>query len=180
MTTTSIDRLQVRRGKMRFLRFGNPDPVTQDNRAAPARRGLWAFPWPINDAFFTWHKWDEVLPKDLRMHPFGSPQRNRQEFIVDLADTAFDDPDQRWDARAKWIRDVGHDVLRVTSVWWDGPVWARFDRAGNVHPGDWYSFSAPTAGYLKVLRRQLTSSHASQITCGYGYSADHLEVFLPA
>ena len=57
-------KLQVRRERVLFHRLGTLKPVKQGYwKRAPAREGLWAFPWPYFSLFFAWHQYRGLAPR---------------------------------------------------------------------------------------------------------------------
>lgn len=61
-------RFEFRKGFMRFQRLG-PIKFGEQSRwsvRAPEGNGLWAFPYPHYDAFFAYHRYMDILPKELK------------------------------------------------------------------------------------------------------------------
>ncbi len=61
-------RIEVRKGYIKLLRLG---PIKHGEQSrwgdrAPERQGLWAFPYPFFDEFYAYHRWSDLLPKELR------------------------------------------------------------------------------------------------------------------
>lgn len=69
-------RLRYRGGELLMQRLGHLNAVRQDLgwsvERAPARKGIWAFPFPYFDMFYAYHKYNEVLPKELRREAMES------------------------------------------------------------------------------------------------------------
>lgn len=79
-------RLRYQGGELLFQRLGHLNAVRQDLgwsvERAPARRGIWAFPFPYFDAFYAYHKFDEVLPKKLRRAALQELNEQRDQVAV--------------------------------------------------------------------------------------------------
>lgn len=61
-------RFEVRKGFLRLQRLG-PVKFGEQSRwslRAPESNGLWAFPYPHFDAFYAYHRYMDILPKDLK------------------------------------------------------------------------------------------------------------------
>lgn len=68
-------KFEIRKGFMRFQRLG-PVKFGEQSRwsaRAPESNGLWAFPFPHFDLFYAYHRYMDLLPKELQarrpLHP---------------------------------------------------------------------------------------------------------------
>lgn len=167
-----VRRFRYRGGKLLFQRRGHLNPVRQDQGyfagRAPAPKGIWAFPFPAGDIdFYSWHKWDEVVPKHLR-----------DDILDALCDELYNCPDEEERAlhrteldalraeRERWISRQGPHVLPLRKFWYGGELYARISCPGAVRHGDWYLLSVEQ--FVTAARRLPPSN-----------SGDHLEVFIP-
>lgn len=171
LSRLGASRLVVRAGAILCQRRGAITPQDQGqgpfSGRAPEGRGVWAFPFPYNDDFFNWHKWDEILPKHLTTEAIKA---------VFLAEEHLSDEQSTttalWAARDAWIKKHG-GLLPVRRFWWEGDVWARFDRRGTTlfGPGGqglgWELLNCEE--YLRAAR------HAEPYR---SWSRDHMEIFL--
>ena len=65
-------KLVTRKGAVLFHRLGPLDFGEQSRWSrAPEKKGMWAFPYPLYDTFFTWHKYEDALPKHLKQHRYS-------------------------------------------------------------------------------------------------------------
>ena len=167
-----VRRFRYRGGKLLFQRLGHLNPVRQDRgffaNRAPARKGIWAFPWPAGDiAYYAWHKWDEVLPKSLHedvldalsdewSNCFDEGERARLRAALDALNSERED----------WIRKKGPRVLPLRKFCYSGELYARIAVPGCLRRGDWYRLSV--AQFVEAAHRYPPSN-----------SGDHLEVFIP-
>lgn len=107
-----MQRLVTRQGYVKFWRLG-PIEFGEQSRwsRAPRSRGLWAFPYPFYDLFFTWHKYMDLIPKNLR------PEHN---------------PDLEMGEQEEWVNKVGRKVLPIREFWYRGDLFTHFTPAGEV------------------------------------------------
>ena len=106
LSRLGASRLVVRAGAILCQRRGAITPQDQGqgpfSGRAPEGRGVWAFPFPYNDDFFNWHKWDEILPKHLTTEAIKA---------VFLAEEHLSDEQSTttalWAARDAWIKKHG-------------------------------------------------------------------------
>lgn len=151
-----IHKVKIRNGQVLFQRFGFLNPVHQgkwkSKGRAPARKGIWAFPWPSGDIwYFGWHKWDEVLPKHLR--------KNAEDDLIR--------GQEWWDERDRWIKTKGRQVMWIKKFYYGGEVFTHLDQDGkSVGWGCWNRM--PVLEYVKAAKKREP-----------GYGTDELEVFIP-
>jgi hypothetical protein len=186
---------------MEFLRLGYLNPVKQDRKSpAPARRGLWCFPAPHMDRFFTCHRWDDLVPKRLTYDLISEviPENFRE-----LPDQERVELGAKYDAlneeRRRWIKDaLRRNVMNVKHFRYEGWLYAHIGVDGRTRwrPGEREKYAyAPyyaqdwveihTGDLRKAVSRSLAGSK------NYLYDGkwvpntmigdvDHLEVFIPA
>ena len=164
-------RIETQQGYMKFWRLG-PIEFGEQSRwsHAPRSTGLWAFPFPFYDSFFTYHKYTDAMPKRLRE---GNYEGNYEDQL-------------------KWIKNVGRKVLPVREFWYKGDVLTHFLPNGEIggagtlsvigEPTDW------TVMDTSRLAKSITSSGADKTFGRWGTdkgqverfrsSVDHLEVFI--
>lgn len=152
-----------------FQRHGSLNFVDQRRgtmgERAPERHGLWAFPWPHHDFFYSWHKWQEVLPKHLNddafralMHGYRDADREEQaalgEKLAELREEAVE-----------WKRQH-RSILPLHEFWYEGELYAHFDPRGEPTAVDvWYLMTAKRLAEIVEAQHKLW---------------DHgLEVFIP-
>lgn len=98
-----------RNGWVKMWRFG---PVKfqkqgQVRNRAPRKTGLWAFPYPIFDLYYAYHKYAEHMPKGL--YDSGTPE----------------------DVES-WIKNKGKNVLRMSEFWYKGDVYTHLNQKGDL------------------------------------------------
>lgn len=154
-------KIVVRNGYMKFLRLGPVKFGKQDRWAqAPQKRGLWAFPYPFYDEFFTYHRYQDLLPKQLHrenLDPYDSP----------------------YDKQDEWINRVGKKVVRVREFWYSGYLYTHFN--GNIpHQLGWNLMSTDrlAATIRKSGGSHLYEKHQDGRVSVAATSVDHLEVFI--
>ena len=173
--------LRVRRGAVLFWRLGPIEFGPQERWSrAPESRGLWAFPWPYMDSFFTAHKYFDLLPKHLQTrrdrdrseevapwapaHPSGyvtpsgaTPLQVEFSEDGDLLHGVEVRPAFQ-DEREEWVRTVGMKVLPLRKFWYEGELYSHIDRQGRIGNAgtlwgetDWYSLDA--VAFAAAVRR---------------------------
>ena len=152
----------IRSGYVKFWRLG-PVEFGEQSRwgRAPRSRGLWAFPYPFYDSFFTYHKYLDLLPKSL------------QGEGVD------------WEEREKWINTVGRKVLPIREFWYQGDVFTHFLPNSDIRSSEDYRFTSWSVMDAAKLTRVISSNGADKAFYRSGdkvlkvqSSVDHLEVFI--
>ena len=163
---------KVQGNRVLFQRLGSLSPQRQNppvGRKAPVSRGLWAFPYPLFDLFFAFHQYEQHLPKRL--------QRSALRALEDDTLQA-----QRWSEREAALQRV-QQRIRPKTFWYEGPLYARISPCGrHTSTSEWWLYPSAKE-LLKVLRGQLYTLYRwspESSLCRIRYSADHLEVFIPA
>ncbi len=156
----------VRNGYMKFWRLG-PIEFGEQSRwgRAPKSRGMWAFPYPFYDVFFTYHKYLDLLPKRLK-----------------------DEKDVTYEEQEQWIKTVGRKVLPIREFWYRGDVYTHFTPSGAVaDPGTLSGKTDWSITDVTRLKKFITSSGGNSSLYRYAEnekpvkvrtSVDHLEVFI--
>jgi hypothetical protein len=168
--------LQVRRGEMKFRRLGAVNAVRQRSGSrAPARHGVWAFPWPLFDMYYAVHKFETVLPKRLRM-------RTGFDEVIVPAEDQLPQTDEDWAAfwqgRDAWMREHGLQVLPIRDFWWSGPVYAHLNRSGEyVGMGEWELLSVRE--FEVAVRRHIAGLGRHRSFRARSYELGVFEVFIP-
>lgn len=190
---------QLRNGFMKFTRLGPPKLVKQKNNdRAPESYGMWAFPWPYFDHFFTDHRYDKLLPKHLQGGYPRDPEYFRHidtdEKIKSLEGFGKDEygfyddlyVDESWnDERNEWIKTVGRKIEKPKSFWYSGPVYThiRSDKSISyslfeiLDPHEEWNLTDTHDLYHRILRVGGNRSRQGNVT--FRTSVDHLEVFIP-
>lgn len=167
--------LQLVDGRLPLTRFGPLTPQRQTHASAPARRGVYAFPFvPGGDLwYFAGHRWDRLVPKRLR-----------RASISEVAER------DGWDAasvlsheRDEWIRAHSRQFAPKEFTY-DGVMYTRMLPDGTVighpdfDPDGWYPLNVEE--YVKAARRAVPGIDRSRTGTGIQHwSTDHLEVFIP-
>jgi hypothetical protein len=158
-------KLQVRFGRVLFQRLGTLKPVKQNYWVrAPAREGLWAFPWPYFSEFFTAHQYTAIKP--------GRFERLK----TDASDEALRDEYHRWRT------EVAPRVLPIRRFWFDGSLFTHVDRRGRDLGLDRWERVAATDFAERAARYLLRASlHDDRRTPRVPniFDAETLEVFIP-
>lgn len=121
---------------MRLQRLGALNAVRQRRGSrAPARHGVWAFPWPFFDMYYAAHKFETAMPKALRQ------DRGFDDLVTlpeDRRPQTSEEWSAYWEARERWVREHRRQVMPIREFWWDAPVYTHLNRAGEyVGMGDW-------------------------------------------
>lgn len=158
----SYDKHDAGGGRIRLIRVGGLSPVSQTNKKAPERRGLWAFVYPYVEPFLLGSTDDRGVTRVE-----GEKERpSRYELMK-------------------------RGVMRPRVFEYEGYLWTYWDAARHaiLSRGDWHLVHS--RDYVDVVRRGLAAqqvtglvgSVAYEVTHLRGrrsYSADHMEVFVPA
>lgn len=196
-----------------FHRLGGLKPVEQAGfgkrpawgHQAPVNKGIWAFPWPFYDAFFTHHKIGAVLPKRFRTNDNGFPMSDEWydvdpgEKIVWRKETfgekesfypynsvtgeALYAADRYWEEQEKWCKQNLSKVLPIKKFWFKGDLYCKLDKHGRYLGEDWVCVDA--VEYAKRVKRSggdqtFYRPPGSDKVGIWRQSIDHLEVFIPA
>jgi hypothetical protein len=124
---------------------------------APETRGLWAFIAPYHANFFSWHKWDEVLPKRMTSEAVAA-----MPFTTDAERAVVWAIQEEKDA---WIKKHA-TLMPVRNFWWEGELYTRFDINGEVDM-EWTLMSV---SHLAEIIGRVEYDHT--------YGTDHMEVFI--
>lgn len=160
-------KLVVKQGYVKFWRLGSIEFGKQDRWArAPRSRGLWAFPYPHFDQFFTYHKYMDLVPKHLR---------------DDAENVSYEE-------QAEWVKKVGRKVLPIREFWYKGDVFTHFTPSGDI--GDTGIFEAGSTHWSVMDATKyagfIRSSGGNKAFFRYNdgplervrASIDHMEVFI--
>lgn len=174
-----VRKLQVRNGYVKMWRLGTLKFGEQSRWSrAPRNRGMWAFPYPFYDPFFTYHQYTDLVPKRLR------ELKNE-----DYEGMSWEEMSELSDARDKWVKEVGQKVLPVREFWYSGELFSHFTPAGEV--GDTGLFHAPDV-HWSVMDATKFAKHIVSSGADHGFyrfketepfsrvrtSIDHMEVFI--
>lgn len=163
-------------GKMLFNRLGPASPQKQTHRegnTAPVNRGIWAFPYPLNDFWFSFRQYEKHLPKNLQHDWY---EANRES----MTDDEEEDWSNRYEIALKEIQKRPEN--RLKKIWWAGPVYSRISPRGEIEYGKWHLFDTPIE-FFEVARKELWTWQRWSDTVPLwkgDYAIDHLEVFLPS
>lgn len=118
------------RGAILLQRLG---PLTTGEQSrwstAPESKGMWAFPYPFYDGFFTYHKYEDLMPKSLQFH-------HRSSIPKDPKWVYSNDPDFQPDITASFLADLAKKFAARKEAEFSGqviPDWLT----GRVIP-DWF------------------------------------------
>lgn len=183
--------MRFQKGELLFQRRGHLNAVRQDFDGsfcldrAPRRRGIWAFPWPWSDPFFSHHKFWEAMPKRLakgtanaeweailaKYEPLlanateAETRRIYQQMFAEHAPF-----EEKLEAEQnRWIRKQGRKHVPLRQFWYGGQLYSHLDGRGNFLGMDnWALVTA--AEFYRAARR-----YERRVT-----DRDPLEVFIPA
>lgn len=163
-------------GKMLFNRLGPASPQKQSHRegnTAPVGRGIWAFPYPLNDFWFSFRQYEKLLPQKLQHDYYEKHYENWTD----------EEQDEYGKKRDDALREIQkRPENRLKKIWWDGPVYSHISAHGEIEFGQWYLFDTPVE-FFEAARKELWGyqrwSETMPLFKGK-YSVDHLEVFLPS
>lgn len=166
---------KFRGGAMLFNRLGPANPQKQTHREgniAPVSRGIWAFPYPLNDFWFSFRQWERLLPQNLQDEYYDEHRESWNE-------EEQEDWGNRREAALKEIQRRPEN--RLKKIWWDGPVYSHITPQEGTD-NNWYLYDTPNE-FLEVARKQLWTwmrFNKDDPVFKTTYSLDHLEVFLPS
>lgn len=185
-------------GYLKMTRLGPPNIVKQkNNKRAPERYGMWAFPWPYYDSFFTYHRYMALLPREFRGRVPTDPkwlETDDGEPIESIAGHELDEWGYYTDLRTReewhierdnWIKSVGMKIEKRRSFWYSGPVYTHIRHDSeiisdifNMGGVDEWALTDTSELHRRIIR---TSGNMSQNPkeIGLRYTHDHLEVFIP-
>lgn len=183
--------MRYRSGRLLFQRLGHLNAVRQDlgfcQERSPERKGIWAFPWPYFESFYAWHKFDEVLPRELRRESLGALTGKETALRKTLASAPANDPvaaaqlqleideltaeaSSRWERRERWIEEKGRSTLPLRKFWYQGLLYTHLDLRGRVLGyNDWQLLTAS----------QFFESASRLERAGVRYQDYAFEVFIP-
>jgi hypothetical protein len=173
LTRLGASRLVARGGALLCQRRGPLTPQDQTvgryGGRAPEKRGIWAFPFPYNDDFFNWHKWDEVVPKRLTTAAIEAVVLAEEDLPLEKTTT-----EALWAEREAWLKQHV-DIMPLRRFWWQGDVWARLDRQGEVLHAQ--TAKGSTMGWeLMNIDEYMRAARKAE---PYGrWTHDHMEIFL--
>jgi hypothetical protein len=171
--------MEVRGGQMRFVRLSvGLNPVKQDNRRAPARRGVWAFPHGHHEMFFMAQQYRNALPARLSEAAVSAAYAQSGECGDALAAE-----------EVAWMRKHGRAQVKLHSFWHPGPFYTVIDAKGRVShdwmsgQGHWNLLSVEE--FAKAISRhcggagKLGYFYDGKAGQNWRVSRDYLEVFIP-
>ncbi len=105
-----MQHIETRRGYLKLMRVG-PVKFGRQSRwhNAPQSRGMWVFPASIQDEWFVFHRYLDIMPKSLA----NSDDAEAQDL---------------------WIKNVGKKVLKPRVFWYSGEVFSHLVK--DRHPRD--------------------------------------------
>ena len=184
---------QLRKGYLKLQRQGSLKLAKQKNERAPERRGLWAFPWPYFDQFFTYHRYLEFLPKHLRDGLTADPRYYERDDDGSPIDSLegytpneygyYDEislTEEWYLERERWIRTHGPAIDRRRVFWYRGPIYTHLSANKEVlwdydGRGEW-DLTTTTELHRRIIRGGGRTGRAG--ASRWNYSCDHLEVFI--
>lgn len=136
------------------------------SRITPEPRGLWAFPYPFQDAFFYHHVWRRELPKRFRDGQFDWEAATEEE---QDAHVAADEAEVRAIRRR----------MRPKLIWHGGPFYSHVRPKGAVGERRWWRYER-ARDYVEAARGELwTHVREGDHLWRSRYGRDHLEIFVP-
>lgn len=156
--------LMERNGWVKMWRFGSLNFRKQGylKERAPLNKGLWAFPYPVFDSFYTHHKYDHYLPKRI------VEGQDYEEYV-------------------KWIETNEKKVLKLHEFWYKGDVYTHLYPNGSVGNSEGFedvTWSRMESGLFLQTARKLgirQSIRSASATGGFTYypeEALYFEVFI--
>lgn len=174
------DRMQTKNGYVKFWRLGAIEFGKQERWQvrAPRTRGLWAFPYPYYDEFFTHHKYIDLVPKRFRDESLEKLYENED----------WDAGEALYKEREEWIRTVARRILPIREFWYKGDVYTHFTPNGDiqVYGGEedgfdyyWNVLDATRlAKFIRASGGDRTIVRSEEGLRSWRTSVDHLEVFI--
>ena len=160
-------RIETRGGFVKFWRLGAIEFGEQSRwHRAPRSRGLWAFPYPFYDGFFTNHRYRDLFPKSLR--------------------------EATWEEQDEWINNIGKKVLPLREFWYQGDVFTHFLPNGEIGASatfgrddvddDWSVMDVTRMTKFIVSSGATTAferyGENNEKLARFNTTVDHLEVFI--
>lgn len=161
MMVVMVKQMEFRNGYLKMHRLGPVSFGSQKRWSrAPRGLGLWAFPYPFYDDFFTIHKYLDAMG-----------EKNSSD------DEAFDE----------WMK-KNRNVVKLRTFWYSGDLFTHFTPTGLIGDAgtwtgntEWFQMSAAK------LYQYIKSSGGDRTLARFGPNAplqrwdtsvDHLEVFI--
>ena len=160
--------MQLRRGQILLCRVGPMGFQRQTHttgNVAPVKRGIWAFPFGYQDAFFYHHVWSKQLPKRLQNEALNAiANKEEQAARCEEAETKLREIRKR---------------EKLKRFWHGGPFYSRIHPSGRFFIKEWFLWNSPK-DWAEVASKTLKSwmRHGDSLF-QIEHSADHLEVFIP-
>jgi hypothetical protein len=164
-------------GKMLFQRVGPMGGQYQDNKRAPEKVGVWAFPFPVFDWFYVGASYSSPAKHSPKVD-LDNPDKN----MIDLSlyDELFLKRELKKIAKSKDYSDYVDDVLealktkkihkqtlyqlkhrkneitprKMKRFFWDGTVYSHFAPKGKHPQGEWYKYKN-VDDYVAELRKHV-------------------------
>jgi len=186
---------------MQFIRYGGLSSVKQKGykkdmptfHAPPTRRGVYAFPWPHVETFLLgksvfdqrrmkWKK-DEKGQK-IKSHdddeedtssPLWKDEKTKKQYDEMYEKDAPSEELEKFSQENRFLAE--HDKPKKFT--YTGELWHHLDVPQHLvleRKGDWIKTSI--IDFKKALNKEVGKSSKLKQREGYGYSKDHLEVFI--
>jgi hypothetical protein len=146
----------------------------QSNDKAPVRRGIWVFPYPFSELYFTCHTNDRLLP--TRFH-IGKMLKKKikelgRELTEDEEDEVYrevreykEEHEEEYQEKQRTIKKV---LNRPKKMWYKGKFYCHFHPVTYQPDWDWFEWDN-VREYAKVAEKW----------AAYEGYYDLLEVFIP-
>lgn len=165
---------KIRDGKLLMIRLGPMNGQVQRHRnenSAPARRGVWAFPYPFHDEFFYCHVWRKFLPKGLTLPVL--PDESSDTYEGEMVRYREQMDEFNWEAHYKKLREI-KKAHPPKKFWYGGGLYSPIKPHDHYMDQPWYWYDDPRA-YMEVARKHIFANYSTR----YKFSHDHFQVFIP-
>lgn len=186
-----MSKIEIRKGFVKMARVG---PVKFHRQKgvphAPENWGIWAFPYPFQDEYFTSGILEKYLPISLRKSFMN--KLYDEQMKDDITDERYQEIDSYlydvWDRRDAWIAKHKHSLVKTSTFWYKGDMYTHISQSGEVlTSSDLYHIIPPewslldTSTYKKLVDKTGPSgyTHHKELNMSMRCSTSYLEVFIP-
>lgn len=122
--------LRTRGSAILMRRLGTMKFFPQDELPhAPAKKGMWAFPYPCWDASYVEHQYDFFMPKRLQTAQHITDNEPARGWSFDEKERLLKEWEQ---ARHDWIKTIGKKVVRPHNFYYEGMLYTHLRPNGEV------------------------------------------------
>lgn len=157
---------QTHWGKTKYSEWLNEDVLLHQ---PPVKRGLWCFPFGLQDYFFAWGQWKSRLPKRY-LEPY--PTMN--------FDTCTDEEAEAfWAEKDAYTKKIQR-LYPPSKFWYGGAFYSHIGVHNQVNYEEWYYWDNAKE-WAKLASKHLYVNERDEDGKIFKYRCihDHLELFIP-